>query len=209
MCEEVGRLQTNEMRFVFLEQSLHRTPQKMASAVQDAIDTAEDWNGDYIVLGYGLCSNGVRGVKSKRHPIVIPRVHDCVALFLGSAQRYAEEHNKEPGTYFLTKGWIDEGKSPLGIYKEYHERYDKETAEWVIREEFKNYTRLVLVETGSEITEADREHGRESAKFLGLRFELMKGSSVFFERMFRGPWGEEFLVINPGQQITEEGFLRS
>jgi len=51
-----------------------------------------------------------------------------------------EEHKKEPGTYYLTQGWIEEGKSPLGIYQEYCQRYDQETAEWVIKQELKNYT---------------------------------------------------------------------
>ena len=56
------------------------------------------------------------GVKAKGHPIIIPRGrHHCIALFLGSCEKYLEEHRKEPGTYYLTKGWIEEGKSPRGF----------------------------------------------------------------------------------------------
>jgi len=207
MKDELLRFQTNGISFVFLEQSLHRTPQKMKPIIQEEIERAESWDGDYIILSYGLCSNGILGVKSKSHSIVIPRVHDCIALFLGSWEKYMEEHKKEPGTYYLTKGWIEEGKSPLGIYQEYCQRYDKETAEWVIREELKNYTRIALVDMGADLLEALREQARENARFLHLRYEEIKGSLVFFEKMLRGCWDKDFIILKPGEEVTQELFL--
>jgi hypothetical protein len=207
MKEELLRFQTNGISFVFLEQSLHRTPQKMKGVVQEEMDKADQWEGDYIILSYGLCSNGIVGVKSKSHSIVIPRVHDCITLFLGSWDKYMEEHKKEPGTYYLTKGWIDEGKSPIGIYKEYCQRYDKETAEWAIKEELKNYTRIALVDMGVELSEIHREHAKENARFLHLRYEEIKGSLEFFEKMLRGLWDKDFIVLKPGEEVTQELFL--
>ena len=207
MKDELLRFQTNGISFVFLEQSLHRTPQKMKGVIQEEVDRAEEWDGDYIILSYGLCSNGIVGVKSKSHSIVIPRVHDCIALFLGSWDRYMEEHKKEPGTYYLTKGWIEEGKSPLGIYEEYCKRYDKETAEWVIKEELKNYTRIALVDMGVDLSETHREHAKENARFLHLRYEEINGSLAFFEKMLRGWWSEDFIILKPGEEVTQELFL--
>jgi hypothetical protein len=206
MKDELLRFQGNGISFVFLEQSLHRTPQKMKPIIQVEVDRADEQDWDYIILSYGLCSNGILGVKSKNHPIVIPRVHDCIALFLGSREKYMEEHRKEPGTYYLTKGWIEEGKSPIGIYREYCEQYDKETAEWVIREELKNYTRIVLVEMGAE-SETFREHARENADFLHLKYEEMRGSLIFFEKMLQGCWDKEFIILKPGEELTQELFL--
>ena len=206
MKNELLRFQTNGISFVFFEQSLHRTPQKMKPIIQEEIDKVDEQDWDYIVLSYGLCSNGILGVKSKNHSIVIPRVHDCIALFLGSREKYMEEHNKEPGTYYLTRGWIEEGKSPLGIFQEYRQRYDKETAEWVIREELKNYTRIVLVDMGAE-SEALREHARENAHFLNLRYEEMRGSLVFFGKMLQGCWDKDFIILKPGEEVTQELFL--
>jgi hypothetical protein len=207
MRDELLRFETNGISFVFLEQSLHRTPQKMKPIIQEEIDKAAEEDWDYVILSYGLCSNGILGVKAIRHPIVIPRVHDCIALFLGSWDRYMEEHKKEPGTYYLTKGWIDEGKSPLGIYQEYCQRYDKETAEWVIREELKNYTRIALVDMGAELWEAHREYAKENAQFLHLRYEEIKGSLAFFEKILRGRWDKDFVILKPGEEVTQELFL--
>lgn len=207
MKDEIIRFQVNGTSFVFLEQSLHRTPQKMKGVIQEEIDKAEQWDGDYIILSYGLCSNGIVGVKSERHSIVIPRVHDCIALFLGSWERYVEEHQREPGTYYLTRGWIEEGKSPLGIYGEYCQRYGKETAEWVIREELKHYTRIALVDTGVHLLEIHREHAIENARFLHLRYEEIKGSLDFFKKMLQGSWGNDFVILRPGEEVTQELFL--
>jgi hypothetical protein len=206
MRDELLRYEADGISFVFLEQSLHRTPQKMKPTIQAEIDKAEEQDWDYIILSYGLCSNGILGVKSKNHSMVIPRIHDCIALFLGSWEKYMEEHHKEPGTYYLTKGWIEEGKSPIGIFQEYCQRYDKETAEWVIREELKNYTRIVLVEMGAE-SEALRDHAKKNADFFHLRYEEMKGSLEFFEKMLQGSWANNFIILRPGEEVKQELFF--
>ncbi len=207
MKDELLRFEGNGISFLFLEQSLHRTPQKMNPIIQEEIDKADQQGWDYIILSYGLCSNGIVGVKAKGCPIIIPRVHDCIALFLGSCERFFEEHQKEPGTYYLTKGWIEEGKSPLGIYHEYCERYGKETAEWVIKEELKNYTRIALIDTGLRLEETHREHALENARFLNLRFEEIRGSLAFFEKMVHGVWEKDFILLKPGEEVTQDLFL--
>jgi hypothetical protein len=206
MKEELLHFQSEKISFIFMEQSLHRTPQKMGPLIQNEIDRADHQDWDYIILGYGLCSNGILGIHSKRHSLVIPRVHDCIALFLGSHEKYVKEHQKEPGTYYLTKGWIEEGKSPLGIYQEYCQRYDPETAEWAIREELKNYSRIALVDIGN-LSEVHREHSKENANFLHLRYEEIKGSLEYFEKMIRGPWKDDFIILEPGEEVTQKLFL--
>ena len=205
--EELFHVQSDGDSFVFLEQSMHRTPQKMKGAIQEEIEKAENWDGDQIVLAYGLCSNGILGIRANRHPLLIPKVHDCITLFLGSNERYMEEHHKEPGTYYLTKGWIEEKKSPLGIFEEYCQRYGKETAAWVIREELKNYTRIALVESELGMGESHRRHAQENARFLNLKYEEIKGSLAFFRKIIRGPWDKDFVVLRPGEEATQEMFL--
>jgi hypothetical protein len=207
MKEELEQFQNNRLSFVFLEQSLHLTPEKMREAIQTEIYKAEQESAEGILLGYGLCSNGIVGLTSNRLPLIIPRVHDCIALFLGSASRYLEEHQREPGTYYLTRGWIEEGKSPLGTYAEYCKRYKQEMAEWAIREELKNYKRIALIDTGFRITEAQREHGRENARFFKLQYEELKGSLAFFERMVGGSWEQDFIILKPGEEVKQHLFL--
>ncbi len=60
-------------------------------------------------LGYGLCSNGLVGLTARGRPVVLPRAHDCITLFLGSKERYLDYFNEHPGVYFKTTGWIERG----------------------------------------------------------------------------------------------------
>ena len=207
MKEELTHVRTDGISIVYLEQSLHRTPQKMKGAIQEEIDKTENWDGDQIILAYGLCSNGILGIRASRHPLLVPRVHDCITLFLGSHDRYMEEHHREPGTYYLTKGWIEEKKSPLGIFEEYCQRYGQETAEWVIRQELKNYTRIALVESELGMEENHRKHARENARFFNLKYEEISGSLEFFRKIIQGPWDRDFVVLKPGEEARQEMFL--
>jgi hypothetical protein len=206
MKHELLKFESDEISFVFLEQGLHNAPEKLKEAIQEEINKTAQ-REETIVLGYGLCGNGIVGLKSDHRHVVIPRVHDCVALFLGSREKYDEEHKKEPGTYYLTRGWIEEKDSPLGNFEKYCQRLGKEKAEWGIREEFKSYTRIAFVHTGIQVSEAHREHAIENAKFLSLKYEEIKGSLAFFEKMFQGSWGRDFVILRPGEEATQELFL--
>jgi hypothetical protein len=206
MKHELLEFESDDISFVFLEQGLHNTPEKMREAIQREIDRA-DQRGETIVLGYGLCGNGIVGLRSERQRVVIPRVHDCVSLFLGSREKYAEEHKRAPGTYYLTRGWIEEKDSPLGAFEKYCQRLGKEKAEWGIREQFKSYTRIAFVHTGIQVSDAHREHAIENAQFLGLKYEEIKGSLVFFEKMFQRSWDGDFVILEPGEEATQELFL--
>ncbi len=207
MKEELTHICPEGVSFVFLEQSLHRTPHKMKDAIQAEIDKAEKTESKSILLAYGLCSNGILGIKAGRQPILSPRVHDCITLFLGSREKYLREHEREPGTYYLTRGWIEEKKSPLGIFEEYCQKYGKETAEWVIREELKNYTRIALVESELGVSDFHRQHARENARFLNLKYEEIRGSLDFFRKMIQGPWDGDFIVLKSGEEATQEMFF--
>ena len=66
----------------FLDYGLHRVPVKLTQAVQEALDEISE--PSLIVLGYGLCGNGLRGIRAGAHTLLIPRTDDCIAILLGS-----------------------------------------------------------------------------------------------------------------------------
>jgi hypothetical protein len=134
----------------YLDQGLHRSPQDMAVIIQDEIDRVSRY-ASRIVLGYGLCSNGIVGVVGRHQGLVIPKCHDCIALFFGSTASYERFSEKKPGTYYLTAGWVEEKKDPLGIIEEeYSPRLGWETALWVMGEELKHYTHIAFINTGAK-----------------------------------------------------------
>jgi len=196
-----------EVEILYIDQALHRTPTKLLDQLQEKIDEVAG-TASRIALGYGLCSNGVVGVTARQQELLIPRCHDCIALFLGSPLRYQEVFREKPGTYYLTPGWIEEKKDPIGILEEYVPRYGRETAQWVIEEELKHYTHIALINTGVEVLTSIRERAMENAAFLKKQFEEIPGSLDYFRELLHGPYTEgKFLRLPPGKKFTQEMFF--
>ena len=92
----------NVVRTWWLRQGLHDTPDMLQTELQRMVDEIEEENlrlrksmrFEAITLAYGLCSNGVIGLKSRSLPLIVPRCDDCISLFLGSAERYREDRRK-------------------------------------------------------------------------------------------------------------------
>jgi hypothetical protein len=197
----------------YLEQALHRTPRLMTGRIQAEIDAVSSY-ADRISLGYGLCSNGVAGVVAGRQGIVIPKCHDCIALFLGSRAAYVELFNKNPGTYYLTPGWIEEKKDPLGIvHDDYTPRVGSETAVWAMREELKNYTHIAMISSGLTDIESYRQRAKENAEFFGKQYIEIKGNLDYFRKMVcsdtfdEGVCSDDFVFVSSSLQIAQEMFF--
>ncbi|MBN1845729.1 MAG: DUF1638 domain-containing protein, partial [Sedimentisphaerales bacterium] len=71
---------------------------------------------DAILLGYGRCNDGVAGLQARAVPLVIPRAHDCITLFFGSAQAYERYFQDNPGTFFRTTGWTERDNPVPGAF---------------------------------------------------------------------------------------------
>jgi hypothetical protein len=183
-----------------LDFGLHLRPAELKKALQTKIDEASE-RADVLLLGYGLCSMAVVGLRSTTAHLVIPRVDDCIAIFLGSCDAYKEQARKEPGTYYLTKGWIEVGDSPFSEYQRLVEKYGEDKADRMTRLMLKNYTRLGFINTGQYEIERYREYARMTAGKFNLRFEELEGSPALVKKMVFGPWDNEFLVVEPGRTI--------
>ena len=155
----------------YLKQVLHRTPKEMAGLVQEQVDQAAAY-AERIVLGYGLCSNGIVGVKARGQGLIVPKCHDCIGFFLGSPAAHKKVFEERPGTYYLTPGWVAEKKDPLGIVEEdYMTRYDRQTAMWVMEEELKHYTHIALIYVEMQDIGPLRDRTMENARVFKKKYE--------------------------------------
>jgi hypothetical protein len=198
-----------------MDYGLHEYPKKLRESVQETIDRIE--MPSLILIGYGLCGNGLSGVRSGDHILVIPRVDDCIAILLGSTQAYDKEFRKNPGTYYLSKGWLESGSDPLSEYEHYVERYGQEKAELVMDQQYSNYSRLLLVAHSREDLDAYRPRAQEVARYCerwGMQYEEMLGSDHYFRSLIKAieilpkASDDAFLVIQPGGTIEQSQFLR-
>lgn len=197
----------------YLEQALHRTPHLMKDRIQTEMEAVCGY-ADRIVLGYGLCSNGVVGVVAGRQGIIIPKCHDCISLFLGSRAAYDDLFDKIPGTYYLTPGWIEEKKDPLGIVEDdYTPRVGRDAAVWVMQEELKHYTHIALISSGLTDIETYRQRARENAAFFEKQYLEVKGNLDYFKKMVhldassKDVFPDGFVLVSPQLSITQDMFF--
>lgn len=198
----------------YMDYGLHRVPGKMTWTLQDAIDAIDE--PSLVVLGYGLCGNGLHGIHAGKHTLLIPRADDCIAILLGSRERYYREFEAVPGTYYLSKGWLESGSHPLKEYHEYIEKYGPEDAEWLMDTQYQHYERLALVTHSQEDLEAYRPQAQAVAEFCqrwGMRYEEILGSDRYVRRLVEvaaalDQADSDFVVIPPGGEIRQEMFLR-
>ena len=200
LIEEMRPLLPPGMEVLTLESGLHLHPDKMRDALQALVDDITV-NTETIILGYGLCSMGVIGLKASHSTLVIPRQHDCISIFLGSRRAYEEALDQEPGTYFLSKGWIDAEITLLDELKRMEERYGKKRAQRVMKRMLQHYRRLAFIDMGYEDQEAYRQFSRRTAKELNLAYEEIRGTAEVLRRICNGPWNRDFAVAPPGHTV--------
>lgn len=214
VCEsvapEIEKLAPEHLDVRVLEFGLHNHPDKLNERLRGCLaEIEEDGSYGVALLGYGLCSEGVVGLKPQRVKLVIPRADDCIAIFLGSRDRYLEESQREPGTFYLTKGWIEHGETPLAVYNQevpWVKKYPPEKAHWLAREVMRNYKRVALIDTGAYDLSAYEEYARKTAETFNMKYEVIPGSLNLLQKLLAGHWDGNFLVIEPGQEVKREMF---
>jgi hypothetical protein len=201
-------------RVSFLEYGLHRVPARLTWELQAAIDRIE--TPSLVVLGYGLCGNGLNGIQAGKHTLLAPRADDCIAILLGSHRAYIEAFEAEPGTYYLSKGWLESGSHPLKEYQEYVPKYGEEDAMWIMDQQYQHYRKLVLVVHNEEELAQYRPQALEVARFCerwGMRYEEKIGSDAYVRRLVTAmsapeAIGDDFLLVPPGGTLRQEAYLR-
>ena len=200
-------LSKNAFHLVFLEQGLHDTPDVLRSELQKAID-AVDGKYEAILIGYGLCSNGIVGISARKSRLVVPRGHDCITFFLGSKERYRSYFDTHPGTYWYNAGWIETGTQPCreryeALLADYTERYGEENAEYLMEMEqhwFKEYSNAAYIDQGIVDESAYKRFTKDAADWLGWKYDELDGDDSLFVDFLSGHWDDaRFLVVSPGE----------
>jgi hypothetical protein len=194
----------------YVSQDLHMTPEKLKAELQNRLENLTEDDLDLIVLGYGLCSNAVAGLKAPQHcPLVIPRVHDCISLYMGSRQAYDQHFAECPGTYFMTAGWLELERDPKGIVeRDYTPVVGEETAQWCMEQELMHYSTFTLINNGIRDSEPLRERMQENAALFNKKAEEIDASLQFFEKILMGPYDtDEFVRVSPGGELKQKAFL--
>lgn len=195
----------------FLEIGLHDRPDEMRATLQQAIDEVDACEGiRAIILAYGLCGLGTAGLRARRHPLVLPRAHDCITVFLGSKETYAARQASCPGCYHYTPGWNRARRVPgperiEWLRQEFAEKFDPEDVEFLLENErtmWASYHTATFIDLGTPEAPREAAYTQRCAESLGWKFEHLKGDPTLLRDLLRGPWdAERFQVVEPGAQL--------
>jgi hypothetical protein len=202
------------------KQGLHNTPKHLNAILQEEIDKVQDTQYDAILMAYGLCGLATHGIKTTRLPIVIPRAHDCITLYLGSRERYEDEFRSHPGTYWYSLDYLEHNEADsmvaLGAstqatldaaYEEYVTKYGKDNADYLMKVMVgwqTQYTRAVYIHMHYSEDDTFEKRAREDASKHGWAFERIQGDRRLLNQLIQGEWPEEdFLVLPPGNAIVQ------
>lgn len=208
MLDEFRALMPEETEFEVFEISLHVRPAVLRATLQAAVDAA-DGTYDPIYLGYGLCSQAVVGVVAQKSRLVVFRTDDCIGIFLGSRQAQRERALREPGSYFLSRGWIGDGLGTVfDDFGRMEHKFGPTRALSLFKKMMAHYRRVVhIVMPGTKTLDSDRCFARGNAERFGLDYVEIDGTDALIRQMADGRWGGDILVVPPGQPIALDAML--
>ena len=222
---------------------LHDDPPNLRTILQREIDAVDAPGGsalgavnapyDAILLAYGLCGAATAGLRAGSIPLVVPRAHDCITLFLGSRDRYTTEFTGHPGTYWYVQDFVersDNGGAFAGMgavsdaearatYEEYVKKYGEDNAAYLMEALGgwrSHYDRAAYVDMGvadPHAAAAVEAVTRDDATRRGWAFEKLAGELILVRRLLDGGWGaDDFLVLQPGERLAmsyDEAVIRA
>ncbi len=193
----------------FFEIGLHDQPDRLRATLQEAIDQLAKRNDlDAIALLYGLCGKGTAGLTARRVPLVLPRAHDCITLFLGSKERYAEHH--ATGRYFYTPGWNRARRVPgpdreAALRSELSARFEPDDVDYLIEQDratWAGYHTATFLDLGTPDAEREAAYAASCAHALGWRYERWAGDATLLCDLLWGRWDDtRFQVVPPGATV--------
>jgi len=208
---------------------LHNTPAALRSVLQQEIDAVEAGKYDAVIMSYGLCGRALDGLTAKELPLIVPRAHDCITLFLGSRKRYQEQQDACPGTYWYTSDYIERRENEnetlaLGagmeddlsqVYAGYVEKFGKDNADYlmeVMGAWQKHYQRAVYLNLGLAEGDTARKLAQAQAEKRGWRYEELAGDLGLLQRLVNGEWNGDFLRLERGERLemaADDGVIRA
>jgi Protein of unknown function (DUF1638). len=226
ICREISGLIAKSENYIdvtFIRQGYHNEPAKLNEIIKREIDridkridthscNAQGMDFDAILLGFGLCSNGLVGISSERYQIVVPRAHDCVTLLLGSAKEYRRIFDEcSGGVYWYSPGWIENCPMPCEKtsqmkYEMYKEKYGVDNAQFLIHSEelnLRNYKRAAYIDTGFKRDEY-AQFTKEAADYFGWEYKEYRGDLSLLSDLINGNWdNDRFLIVPKGTHIAQ------
>lgn len=189
---------------VNLDRRLHAEPKRMRSSILETLDALPP-SCETVLAAMGYCGGSWNHIPLSRR-VVIPKVDDCITLLLHTDDT-PHGNLKEAGHMYFRD--CDTGAYSIESMKEEICRtYGMEFGTSIFGSWFQNYTNADIIDTGvydcySEeyVTEAQK-----NADLIRCSLGYVEGSNRILEKLVSGQWDAQFVVLESGQEMTEQDF---
>jgi hypothetical protein len=196
---------------------MHNEPDSLRADLQRRIDTAAAGQEyDLFLLSYGLCGNTAVGLTCPV-PLVMPRVHDCCALFMGSREAFLAAFGGRLSMRWCTAGYYERGyannsretfmphshlTSPE--YRALVEKHGTDNANYIwetLHPPIEMDTAAYIRTPGFEVPGCE-EAFTQLITQQNKSVDILEGDTRYLRDLINGPWdNERFLTLAPGQTI--------
>ena len=188
-----------------VDSSLHENPSKMRQKIIETLEQMEK-SIDTVLAAMGFCGGSWEDIATDKR-IVIPRVDDCITLLLHTDDTWYP-NLKQCGHLYLRDDI--EGKfSPKSIKKNLCSQYGDSEGSFVFRTWFGSYTNADIIDTGAYDchSEAYMLEAMENADLMEVTLDYVPWSNLILEKLVSGRWDQQFLVIEPGNTVSNMDFV--
>lgn len=193
------------VEYEFISMNLHLYPDKLRRELQCIIERSTGYSR--IILAFGLCGGAAKGLVATDCILTIPKVHDCISIFLNSGKLNEGVYEKKIGTFYLSCGYMNSEKSILSEHTRIKDKYGEVKALKVLKRMYEGYNQILFIKTGCCSEKTDIQKSGEVAKLLNLSHNTIKGSNYYIEGIVKGPWdNDKFINISPSGSLKEEDF---
>ena len=183
----------------------HVNPSKRRQKIIETLEQMEK-SIDTVLVAMGFCGGSWEDIATDKR-IVIPRVDDCITLLLHTDDTWYP-NLKQCGHLYLRDDI--EGKfSPKSIKKNLCSQYGDSEGSFVFRTWFGSYTNADIIDTGAYDchSEAYMLEAMENADLMEATLDYVPGSNLILEKLVSGRWDQQFLVIEPGNTVSNMDFV--
>jgi hypothetical protein len=200
--EHIFEVHGIDLPIFWKDDTLHANPEKLKAELQRQIDAIEE--PSELLMAYGNCGNGLLGLKSGVHRLIIPRYADCISMLLHQRE---DLNTLRTNTYFVTRGWLN---GEMGLEKEYDyslKRYGEKRTQRIMDALYRHYQYLMMIETEAYDPEKEKKRVANIGKRLNMKPVYVSGDLSILEKLLLGDWTEEdFIIIEPGEMTVLDDF---
>ena len=191
---------------IYLNRLYHRDPKEMQQHILQALEEKVPAGTKTVLVAMGFCGGSWEGVRAS-YRLVLPRIDDCVSLLLQTGDVPVSDL-KEPGHLYV-RAKDPSKESFKSIFERMTQGIDEETKARYHKDWQQLYSSIDIMDTGLN---GCREPGyaetvQIDADWLDAAMTYVPAGTYLIEKLLRGEWDDQFLILEPGEPVEQAAML--